>query len=268
MISVMVADDNREFCNLLSDYMSAQEDINLVATANNGIDAIDKVIEHQPDVLILDIIMPHLDGLGVLERLNSNKDLQTRPRVIVLTAFGQESITQQALRLGADYFVLKPFNIDMLIRRIRSLSLQQDSKLELAAEGAVNYVFLDAPRVDLEVEITNLLHELGVPAHIRGYQYLRYAIALVINDITILNSITKALYPEIAIKFDTTPNRVERAIRHAIETSWERSELDVINRLFRYTVRNDKGKPTNSEFIALLADKLRLKLKTKQTAEN
>ncbi len=266
MISVMVADDNREFCNLLSDYMSAQEDINLVATANNGIDAIDKVIEHQPDVLILDIIMPHLDGLGVLERLNSNTELQTRPRVIVLTAFGQESITQQALRLGADYFVLKPFNIDVLIRRIRSL--QVDSKPELAAEGAIRYVSQDAPKVDLEVEITNLLHELGVPAHIRGYQYLRYAIALVIKDITILNSITKALYPEIAIKFDTTPNRVERAIRHAIETSWERSELDVINRLFRYTVRNDKGKPTNSEFIALLADKLRLKLKTKQVAEN
>lgn len=266
MISVMVADDNREFCNLLSDYMSAQEDINLVATANNGIDAIDKVIEHQPDVLILDIIMPHLDGLGVLEKLNSTPDLNPRPRVIVLTAFGQESITQQALRLGADYFVLKPFNIDVLIRRIRTLQL--DSKPELAAECGARYITRDAPKVDLEVEITNLLHELGVPAHIRGYQYLRYAIALVIKDITILNSITKALYPEIAIKFETTPNRVERAIRHAIETSWERSELDVINRLFRYTIRNDRGKPTNSEFIALLADNLRLKLKSMQAGQN
>ncbi|HBS93399.1 MAG TPA: sporulation transcription factor Spo0A [Firmicutes bacterium] len=262
----MVADDNREFCNLLSDYMSTQEDINLVATANNGIDAIDKVIEHQPDVLILDIIMPHLDGLGVLEKLNSTPDLNPRPRVIVLTAFGQECITQQALRLGADYFVLKPFNIDVLIRRIRTLQL--DSKPELAAECGARYITRDAPKVDLEVEITNLLHELGVPAHIRGYQYLRYAIALVIKDITILNSITKALYPEIAIKFETTPNRVERAIRHAIETSWERSELDVINRLFRYTIRNDRGKPTNSEFIALLADNLRLKLKSMQAGQN
>lgn len=266
MISVMVADDNREFCNLLSDYMSAQEDINLVATANNGIDAIDKVIEHQPDVLILDIIMPHLDGLGVLEKLNSTPDLNPRPRVIVLTAFGQESITQQALRLGADYFVLKPFNIDVLIRRIRTLQL--DSKPELAAKCGARYITRDAPKIDVEVEITNLLHELGVPAHIRGYQYLRYAIALVIKDITILNSITKALYPEIAIKFETTPNRVERAIRHAIETSWERSELDVINRLFRYTIRNDRGKPTNSEFIALLADNLRLKLKSMQAGQN
>ncbi len=266
MISVMVADDNREFCNLLSDYMSSQEDIHLVATANNGVDAVDKVIEHQPDVLILDIIMPHLDGLGVLERLNSNSQLETRPRVIVLTAFGQESITQQALRLGADYFVLKPCNIEVLIRRVRSLL--SDALPELAAEASLNYAHAPAPKVDIELEVTNLLHELGVPAHIRGYHYLRYAIALVIKDVTILNSITKALYPEIAIKFDTTPNRVERAIRHAIETSWERSELEVINRLFRYTVRNDRGKPTNSEFIALLADKLRLKLKNKQLIEN
>lgn len=267
VISVMVADDNREFCNLLSDYMSSQEDINLVATANNGIDAVDKVIENQPDVLILDIIMPHLDGLGVLEKLNDNSELETRPRVIVLTAFGQESITQQALRLGADYFVLKPFNIEVLIRRIRSL--QMDAMPELAAEAGLNYTTMPPiPKMDVELEITNLLHELGVPAHIRGYQYLRYAIALVIKDITILNSITKALYPEIAIKFDTTPNRVERAIRHAIETSWERSELEVINRIFRYTVRNDRGKPTNSEFIALLADKLRLKLRNKHAMDN
>jgi len=264
VISVMVADDNREFCNLLSDYMSTQDDINLVATANNGIDAIDKVIEHQPDVLILDIIMPHLDGLGVLEKLNNDSNLHPRPRVIVLTAFGQESITHQALRLGADYFVLKPFNIDMLIRRIRSLQL--DSYPALAAEKSHKYIIKNPRKHDLELEITELLHELGVPAHIRGYQYLRYAIELVIKDVTILNSITKTLYPEIAIKFDTTPNRVERAIRHAIETSWARSELEVINRLFRYTVRNDKGKPTNSEFIAMLADKLRLKLKNESTA--
>lgn len=266
MISLMVADDNRDFCNLLSDYMSTQEDMDLVAVANNGIDAIEKVIEHQPDVLILDIIMPHLDGLGVLERINSHKDFHTRPRVIVLTAFGQESITQQALRLGADYFVLKPFNIDALARRIRAFQLEA-APVMVAAETGIKYISQEEPRTDLEVEITNLLHELGVPAHIRGYQYLRYAITLVINDITILNSITKALYPEIAIKFDTTPNRVERAIRHAIETSWQRSELEVINRLFRYTVRNDRGKPTNSEFIALLGDKLRLKLKTKHTME-
>lgn len=123
------------------------------------------------------------------------------------------------------------------------------------------YVFNETPKVDLETEITNLLHELGVPAHIKGYQYLRYAIGLVVEDMSILNSITKTLYPEIAIKYETTPNRVERAIRHAIETAWERSDVEVITRLFRYTIRNDRGKPTNSEFIAMLADKLRLKLK-------
>ena len=262
MISVMIADDNHDFCHLLSEYMSTQEDIELIAMANNGIDAIEKVIEHQPDVLILDIIMPHLDGLGVLEKLNSHKESYPRPRVIVLTAFGQESITQQALDLGADYFVLKPFNIDVLARRIRTL--QGETRPEMTTETGSSYLHQEASKVNLEMEITDLLHELGVPAHIRGYQYLRYAIALVIKDITILNSITKALYPEIAIRFETTPNRVERAIRHAIEISWERSELEVLNRLFRYTVRNDRGKPTNSEFIALLGDKLRLKLKAKE----
>ncbi len=258
MISVMVADDNREFCNLLSDFMSTQEDINLVATANNGLDAIDKVYEHRPDVLLLDIIMPHLDGLGVLEKLNSNN--QHRPRVIVITGFGQESITQQALRLGADYYVLKPFSIDVLIRRIRDL--QGLGPPAIARENqSSKYLVKDEPKVDLESEITGMLHEVGVPAHIKGYQYLRCAIGLVVEDMSILNSITKTLYPEIAIRYDTTPNRVERAIRHAIETAWERSDVEVINKLFRYTIRNDKGKPTNSEFVAMLADKLRLKYK-------
>ncbi|MTI94873.1 MAG: sporulation transcription factor Spo0A [Firmicutes bacterium] len=258
MISVVVADDNRELCNLICEFISAQQDIKLLAVANNGLDAVEKVEKHQPDVLILDIIMPHLDGLGVLERLNSNG--QYRPRVIVLTAFGQENITQQALRLGADYYVLKPFNIEVLIKRIREL--QNPAGLETAAtrEHADN-TYSTEKGPDLETQITEMLHEVGVPAHIKGYQYLRVAITLVIEDMSILNSVTKSLYPEIAIRFHTTPNRVERAIRHAIETAWERSDLETINKMFRYTIRNDKGKPTNSEFIALLADKLRLKLK-------
>lgn len=257
MISVMVADDNREFCNLLSDFMSTQDDIQLVATANNGLDAVDKIYEHRPDVLLLDIIMPHLDGLGVLEKLNAST--QHRPRVIVITAFGQESITQQALRLGADYYVLKPFNIEVLIRRIRDL--QGFGPSVVVQEDSTKYLIQDLPKIDLEIEITGMLHEIGVPAHIKGYQYLRCAIAMVVEDMSILNSITKTLYPEIAIRYETTPNRVERAIRHAIETAWERSDVEVINKLFRYTIRNDRGKPTNSEFVAMLADKLRLKLK-------
>ncbi len=257
MISVMVADDNREFCNLLSDFMSTQDDIQLVATANNGLDAVDKIYEHRPDVLLLDIIMPHLDGLGVLEKLNAST--QHRPRVIVITAFGQESITQQALRLGADYYVLKPFNIEVLIRRIRDL--QGFGPSVVVQEDSTKYLIQDLPKIDLETEITGMLHEIGVPAHIKGYQYMRCAIAMVVEDMSILNSITKTLYPEIAIRYETTPNRVERAIRHAIETAWERSDVEVINKLFRYTIRNDRGKPTNSEFVAMLADKLRLKLK-------
>lgn len=254
LISVIIADDNREFCTLLGEFISNQRDIRLIATANNGLDAVDKVCEHKPDVLILDIIMPHLDGLGVLERLN---ETETRPRVIVLTAFGQESITQQALRLGADYYVLKPFNIEVLVQRIRDMYNDPDDQV---AESAATLI--PSRRLpDLETEITEMLHEIGVPAHIKGYQYMRYAIGLVVEDMSILNSITKTLYPEIAIKFQTTPNRVERAIRHAIETAWERSDFETVNKMFRYTIRNDKGKPTNSEFIALLADKLRLKNK-------
>lgn len=254
MISVIVADDNREFCMLLGEFISNQQDIRLVATANNGLDAVDKVAEHKPDVLILDIIMPHLDGLGVLERINR---AEKRPRVIVLTAFGQESITQQALRLGADYYVLKPFNIEILVQRIRDM--QNGDAGRVAEQAAALAPARRAP--DMETEITDMLHEIGVPAHIRGYQYLRYAIGLAVEDMSILNSITKCLYPEIAIQYQTTPNRVERAIRHAIETAWERSDFETINKMFRYTIRNDKGKPTNSEFIALLADKLRLKNK-------
>lgn len=151
------------------------------------------------------------------------------------------------------------FNIDVLIRRIRELQGLDSSVVSLQSAG--KYIVNEAPKIDLEAEITDMLHEMGVPAHIKGYQYLRFAIAMVVEDMSVLNSITKTLYPEIAIKFETTPNRVERAIRHAIETAWERSELEVINKMFRYTIRNDRGKPTNSEFIAMLADKLRLKLK-------
>ena len=201
LISVVLADDNRELCNLLSEFISTQQDIKLLAVANNGLDAVEKVLEHQPDVLILDIIMPHLDGLGVLERLNSNG--KPTPRVIVLTAFGQENITQQALRLGADYYVLKPFNIEVLIKRIRELQ-KSENEVAAAQESYESYTTSKFP--DLETEITEMLHEVGVPAHIKGYQYLRFAIGIVIDDISILNSVTKTLYPEIAIKFHTLFN--------------------------------------------------------------
>ena len=260
MIKVMVADDNVNFCNLLSEVFSQQEDIKLVGTANNGLDAVDKIAELKPDVLVLDIIMPHLDGLGVLERISG---YERRPRVIVLTGLGHESITQQALRLGADYYVLKPFNIDVLVKRIRELNSQETQTAASASLESRNpYSATPKPEApDLETEITDMLHEMGVPAHIKGYQYLRRAIEMVIEDNTLLNAITKCLYPELAEQYHTTPNRVERAIRHAIETAWDRNEMEMVEQVFRSTYRKDKGKPTNAEFISMIADKLRLRMK-------
>ncbi|MEW6724377.1 MAG: sporulation transcription factor Spo0A [Bacillota bacterium] len=249
-IGVLVADDNREFCEVVSSYISQQDDMELVGIAYNGAEVIDRVASDPPQVIVLDIIMPYLDGLGVLEKLH-NMEVNPRPKVVVLTAFGQENITQRVAQLGADYYVLKPFNLDVLADRIRQLVTQ---KVRITGSLPVR-----ARNVDIEV--TSIIHKIGIPAHIKGYQYLREAIMMVINRIELLGAVTKELYPMIAIKYKTTPSRVERAIRHAIEVAWNRADLDIINDLFGYTVSVDRGKPTNSEFIAMVADKLRMELK-------
>lgn len=252
MIRVMITDDNEDFCAMLNEYFSQQGDLEVVGIANNGLEAIDKVVELQPDVMILDIIMPHLDGLGVLEKLKG-MDLNPEPKVIILTAFGQERVTKEALELGADYYVLKPFNLEVLVDRIRQLNSNRVNMNRV--------IRASAPPVkrDLEDVITGVLLEVGVPAHIKGYMFLKEAITLVINDMDIINSVTKHLYPAIADRFSTTPSRVERAIRHAIESAWNgRNNIQAVNKFFRYSIRNDKGKPTNSEFIALIADNIRI----------
>ena len=215
-IKIVLADDNKDFCQLLKEYLSNEEDIEILGIAKDGIEALDLVQKTQPDLLVLDVIMPHLDGLGVIEKLNS-MDLPKQPKIIVLSAVGQDKITQTAINLGADYYI-----------------------------------------GNIETEITNIIHEIGVPAHIKGYLYLREAIKMVIDNVELLGAVTKELYPSIAKKYNTTPSRVERAIRHAIEVAWSRGKVDTINQLFGYTVHNTKGKPTNSEFIAMIADKLRL----------
>ncbi|MFZ5965831.1 MAG: sporulation transcription factor Spo0A [Bacillota bacterium] len=263
-IKVVIADDNKDFCDILSEYLGKQEDLEIVGVAKDGIEAIELISKKLPDVLILDIIMPHLDGLGVLEKLNS-MNLTKFPKIIVLSAVGQDKITQRAIGLGADYYVVKPFDFEIFITRIRQLmgnntnvsSRKKDYSSVLvnvpAAEGNKNR--------SLEAEITNIIHEIGVPAHIKGYLYLREAITMVVENIEMLSAVTKELYPSIAKKFNTTPSRVERAIRHAIEVAWSRGKMETINTLFGYTVHNDKGKPTNSEFIAMVADKLRIEKK-------
>lgn len=263
-ISVLIADDNKEFCSILNDYLLNQKDIVVTGIAKDGREALELIQQKQPDLVVLDIIMPHLDGLGVLEKLNG-MDLDKMPRVIVLSAVGQDKITQQAITLGADYYVVKPFDMDIFTKRIREMFSTQDveTKRRSVSTQVVQREAAATSRgpIDLETEITSIIHEIGVPSHIKGYMYLREAITMVVNDMELLSAVTKELYPSIAKKYNTTASRVERAIRHAIEVAWGRGQVDAINKLFGYTVHNEKGKPTNSEFIAIIADKLRLKNK-------
>lgn len=255
-IKVCIVDDNRELVGLLDEFISAQDDMEVIGTAHNGNDCLQMLEDITPDVLILDIIMPHLDGLGVLGKLRESS--RPFPSVIMLTAFGQEDVTTKAVELGASYFILKPFDMEHLASHIRQVSGKASQSIRKPM--ARNQGEVQKPR-NLEASITSVIHEIGVPAHIKGYLYLREAISMVYNDIELLGSITKVLYPDIAKKFNTTASRVERAIRHAIEVAWSRGNIDSISSLFGYTVSMSKAKPTNSEFIAMVADKLRLEHK-------
>ncbi len=259
-IKVLLADDNKDFCDIVVNHLQKQEDIQIVAVAMDGIDAMNKIREHCPDVAIIDGIMPRLDGIGVLERLQKNPDMH-QPITIILSALSQDKVIQRALDLGASYYMVKPFDLDTLTQRIRQL-MQERPAIKTGAVSFMASATPVQPQVfDLETRVTNILHEIGVPAHIRGYHYMREAIIMSVNDMDVLNYITKELYPSIAKKCNTTPSRVERAIRHAIEVAWNRGKIDAIDALFGYTINNHKGKPTNSEFIALIADRLRLEQK-------
>lgn len=270
-ITVLIADDNQEFSTTLATYLKNQEDMVVVGRAKDGNEALDMVSSLMPDVLLLDVIMPHLDGIGVLEQMNMIK-LNKKPICIMLSAVGQDKVTRRAIELGAEYYVVKPFDIDLLITRIRELKnykpSSQNNNFISREIGISKPQYIDIPsnsankEENIEALVTNVIHEVGVPAHIKGYQYLREAIIMVINDIDVINQITKCLYPQIANKFHTTPSRVERAIRHAIEVAWGRGEQKTVENIFGYTISAAKGKPTNSEFIAMISDKLRLELKS------
>lgn len=259
-IKVLIVDDNKDFCDILKEYLEKQDDIEIIGVANDGKQAVELIPEKSPDLVILDIIMPHLDGLGVLEKVNK-MSLDKFPKFIILSAVGQDKITQRAINLGADYYVIKPFDFEIFINRIRQMtgySNDSSNKIIQNQQNSYNRSNLVTNNRSLEAEITNIIHEIGVPAHIKGYLYLREAITMVIQNMELLSAVTKELYPAIGKKFNTTSSRVERAIRHAIEVAWSRGKVDTINNLFGYTVHNDRGKPTNSEFIAMVADKLRL----------
>ena len=267
-ITVLIADDNQEFSMTLASFLDKQDEIEVVGVAKDGNEAIDIIANKMPDVVLLDVIMPHLDGIGVLEKLNIIK-CDKKPMCIMLSAVGQDKITQRAVGLGAEYYVVKPFDIELLIKRIKELkNFRPNQNVNNFITKEIKQQYVEIPndgiknQENLEALVTNIIHEVGVPAHIKGYQYLREAIIMVVNDIDVINQITKSLYPKIAMKFNTTPSRVERAIRHAIEVAWGRGDQKTVENIFGYTISAAKGKPTNSEFIAMIADKLRLELKS------
>jgi two-component system response regulator (stage 0 sporulation protein A) len=250
-VKVLIVDDNLDFCNILQSFLNEEQDFEVVSVAHNGVEALVQIEEKAPDLVILDIIMPYLDGIGVLEKLNQKSSV---PQVVVLTTLGQEAMTKRAIELGAAYYILKPFDLEVLSTRIKQLVKGESFA---GSSKQINSFSAIKPK-NHNIEVTNIIHQMGVPAHVKGYQYLRDAILLVIEDVSLLGAVTKELYPLIAEKYDTTASRVERAIRHAIELSWDRGNVEMMNKFFGYTINIERGKPTNSEFIAMVADKLRI----------
>ena len=247
---VVLIDDNFHMCEIMSSIINKEDDLEVVGTAGDGSKGLEIIQALHPDVILLDMIMPKIDGLGVLEALN-RCDLETRPSIICLSAVGQEDLIRKAIDLGARYYMVKPFDYEMILNRIRELSVSY-------VPSQHRTVLREAPvkQKNLEEKITNVFLIIGIPAHIKGYHFLREAIKMVVEDNDIINRITKELYPGIAKKFNTTSSKVERAIRHAIDVAWSRGKVENINQLFGYVVYDKHDKPTNGEFIALVADKL------------
>lgn len=257
-LNVAIADDNERILELLGEIISTDKELSLVGKAKNGEDAYEVIKKEEPDVVLLDLIMPKMDGLTVMEMVNEDKTIKKHPEFIVVTAVGQEKITEDAFKKGASYYILKPFKAEVILNRIKN-SGKSATRQETGSGRQSGQP--EKVQENLESKVTNMIHEVGIPAHIKGYHYLRDAIIMAVEDMDVLNAITKVLYPTVAKKHQTTSSRVERAIRHAIEVAWSRGKLDTLDNLFGYTVNNRKGKPTNSEFIALIADTIQLEYK-------
>lgn len=254
-VRIAIADDNKELVSTMDAYFGQHPELEVIWTAHNGKVCLSMLQENKPDLLLLDIIMPHLDGIAVLDTIKKDPELSDM-HIIMLTAFGQEDVMAQAGVLGASYFMLKPFEFDRLVSQIFQISgTSKPSKPIVHKQVEADTTMTQRA---LDTTITSIIKEIGVPAHIKGYAFLREAIQMVYTDVDLLGSVTKILYPDIAEKYKTTPSRVERAIRHAIEVAWNRGNYDVISKTFGYTVHHLKSKPTNSEFIAMIADKIRL----------
>ena len=247
---VLLASSSEDFSEKLTSVLQQTERYALIGTASDGIRAMELLRTTKPDILITDMMLPQADGIAVLKAANA---LERKPMFLVLADFMTEFVSNLLVTQGVQYILLKPCTPRAVLERLEEMrqslnQRKQHSRTETSIESMV----------------TSMIHEIGVPAHIKGYQYLREAIILAVRDMDVINAITKVLYPQVAKTFATTPSRVERAIRHAIEVAWDRGDLETLQRFFGYTVSNTKGKPTNSEFIALIADKLQLQLKAMQ----
>lgn len=251
-IRVMLADDNLNLLKLLTDYLGRKPDIELVAAVSDGVEIPDAVLEYAPEILVMDIIMPRRDGFMTLEALGGMEP-SLRPRVIVLTGLARDDFIMRAIQLGASYYMVKPFDMELLYERIVEVAREQPAAI-LSASAPPS-----AGEESVDERITNLFLALGIPAHIKGYQYLREAVRMVLENHDVINRITKELYPGIARKFDTSASKVERAMRHAIEVAWTRGRLDAVNQMYGYRVFAREDKPTNGEFIAMVSDKLAAK---------
>ena len=246
-IRVMLADDNQSILRLLSDFLGRKEDVELVASVSDGTEIADAVRAHAPDVLVMDIIMPRRDGFMALEELKG-MDEAIRPKVIVLTGLARDDFIARAIQLGACYYMVKPFDMNLLYSRIVEVA---GRTVEERVEGAE-----ECGAETLDDQITNLFLTLGIPANIKGYQYLREAVRMVIENRDVINRITKELYPGVAKRFDTSASKVERAMRHAIEVAWSRGRLESVNKMYGFRMFDERDKPTNGEFISCVAEKL------------
>ncbi len=253
-VKALIVDDDERYAKSVENYIKSTSDIESAGYALDGDEALSMISQIQPDVVILDVILPKLDGIGVLRHI-ANMNLDKKPIFIINSASTLPSLFEVAARYGAQYYMIKPQSESSMCDVIRDLcGIARERSIEAERRIPDNIY-------DLESIVTEFIHELGVPAHIKGYHYLRTAIMMVVKDMDLLNYITKELYPEIAKAYQTTSSRVERAIRHSIEVAWTRGKPQTMNEVFGYTINTGKGKPTNSEFIAMVADRIRLKVK-------
>ncbi len=253
-LKIVIADDSTELGQNCAKAFKAYG-MQTVLCEKDGKSLLEHIKSEKPDVVLADVFMPNLDILGVLASLKE-MNLKDKPMIMAMSSFDNQRLEKETLEAGAGYYFLKPFDINTIAERIIQLSGWKNDSSPLVVK---NNVITDP---QLELMVTNIIHQIGVPAHIKGYHYLREAILLSVKNSEIVNSVTKLLYPTVAKIYSTTASRVERAIRHAIEVAWDRGDIDVLNSYFGYTIQTDRGKPTNSEFIAMISDKLRLQLKT------